>query len=116
MLLDEAVVYFQRVDVRLHQYWLQTVLRDSQDRGDISVGRHDDLVALVHQSHLHVSPVYQCQRVQPVADTYTVACANIFGIVLFKSSIRLALQIPTRADHLLYSLLYLVSILLIHPF
>ena len=75
------------------------VLRDGKDAGDISVGRHDDLIPYPHHTHLDVGSQNQRQRIEAVAASNAMLRADIRGISLLKRSRGLSLEIPPAVEH-----------------
>ena len=73
------VINLQRSGPRFHQYWHQPVLGDGQYGGDEGISRYDDLVAFMHQSHLDIGPINERKRVEPVAHSHTMVCADEGG-------------------------------------
>ena len=104
-LLDEGVVYLQRVDVRLYQDGSEPILRDGKNRSNVGIGRHDDLVAILQATHLLVGSQHQRQGVQSVGHTDAMPRTDIAGIVLLEAARGLAPQVPAGAQHLVGSML-----------
>ena len=92
--LDEGVVDLEGVDVGLYEDGLQATVGDGEDGGDVGVGWHDDLVTLLHDTHLDAGTEDEFQRIKAVAAADAVAGANILGVVLLKLSCSLATQVP----------------------
>ena len=99
---DEALVYLQGLVVGLHQYGLQSVLRDGEDGGHKGVGWHQYLVAVMQHAQFLVGTEDERQRIQPVAAADAMTCADKVGIVALEAFRGLPVQIPSAADHLLY--------------
>lgn len=51
-LFDKGIVNLESVDVGLNQNRSEAVFGDSENGGDIGIGRHQDFVALVQEPHL----------------------------------------------------------------
>ena len=115
MALYLLIIDGQRVGPWFHQHRHQPVLGDSEDRGDERVGRHDHLVALVHQAHLDIGAIDERERVETVAHTHTVARTDVRGIALFEAAHLVAQQIPARLSHAQQCLAYLVAMHAVHP-
>ena len=53
---NEAVIYLERVKTGFYKNGDKAVLSDGKDGGNKGIGRDDDLIAFVQQSHLDVGP------------------------------------------------------------
>ena len=104
-LLDKRVVDLQSIDGRLDKHRFQAILRDGKNRGDICVGRYDDLIALHHHAQLHIGPEDERQGIEAVATADAVARADILCIMLLKLPRGLSLEIPSALQHLVGSML-----------
>ena len=100
-------IQIQRVRARLHEDRLQPILRYRQDRSDISVGRHDDLITHLHHAHLNISTEDEGQGIQSIPHAYTLARTNVSGIVFLEVFHLIAEQVPSRIDHPSYRLVNL---------
>ena len=103
-LFNECIVNLQRIDIWLNKDRNQPVFRNSQNGSYIGVSRHDDLVAITQNTHFPIGTKDKRQCVKTVSHTNTMACANIVGIVLFKTTGSLSIQIPATAQHLVCSM------------
>ena len=103
-LFDEDIVYLERIDVRLYKHRLKAVLCNGEDGSDIGIGWHDDFVTLLHHAHLNISTENQCQGIEAIAATNTIAYTNIVSIGLLEATGIVALQIPTTLQHLIGSM------------
>ena len=108
-LLYQRVINLERLKARLYKDGLESVLRDRQDGGYESVGRHNDLIALSHPSHFHIGSKNEGERIQSVSHPDTMFRAYIAGIVLFKALRDLTSQIPASIYDTGRSLMYLVG-------
>ena len=113
-LFYQPFVNLKGIGIRLHEYRLEAVFGDREDARDIGVGRHDDLIALFHHTHIDIGAENQCQRIQTVGAADTVARTNIVGIVLFKAPRSLSTQIPPTVEHTADSVANLVIVASIH--
>ena len=98
-ILDEAVVNLQRFTSRFHQYRLQSASRNGNDGGDVCVGRHNHLVALLQSAHLYVGTHDERKRVQTVAASHAMTGACIVGIFLLEAFGGVSLQKPSAVRH-----------------
>jgi hypothetical protein len=103
-LLDESVVNLERSDVGLYKNGLETVLRNSEDAGNISIGRYDDFIPLVHDPELLIGSEYECQGIKAIATTYAVPGTDILCIVQLKAFGGLSFKIPSTLQHLIGSM------------
>ena len=92
--LDEGIVDLEGIDIGLYEDGLQATVGDGEDGGDVGVGGHDDLVTLLHDTHLDVGTEDEFQRIKAVAAADAVAGSDIVGIVLLKLPCSLATQVP----------------------
>ena len=93
-LLDERIIDLQGIYGGFDKYRSKAIFSNGKDGGDIGVGRHDDLVALLHHAHLLVGSQNQRQRIESVGTTHTMFSTYICRIVLFEPTGGLAFQIP----------------------
>ena len=98
-LLYQRIVDLQGFPRRLYENRLQAALGDGEDGGDICVGRHDDFITALHDSHLHVGSEYQGERIEPIATADAIAGADILGIMLLEPPRGLAFQIPAAIEN-----------------
>ena len=61
------------------------------------VGRHDDLVALVHHPQFDISTQDEPQRIEAIAAADAVARADIVGIILLEALHGFPLQIASAS-------------------
>ena len=108
-LLYQAVVYLKRVFSGFHKYGVQAVFGNSQDGSNIRVGRHNNLIALCHHTHLHISTQYQRERIKPIATAYTAICAYKVSVLLFKMLVFCALQVPSATYNACHRCLYFIG-------
>jgi hypothetical protein len=104
-LFYEAVVYLECVDGRLYEHRNKGVLGDGEDGGNVGVCGDDDLVAVLQPSQFLVSAEDECQGIETVGAAYAILRADIFGIVLLKSTRSLTTKVPTTAQYLVGSML-----------
>ena len=109
-LLYQGVVDLQCLGIGLHEDGFQAVVGDGKDAGDVGVGRYDDLVALVQNSHLDVGTEDEAQGIKAVAAADGMAAADIAGIGLFEAAGLLATEIPSRACGTQHGLLNLCPV------
>ena len=104
--LYKGVIDLQRMDAWLNQYGFEPVLRDRKDRRNVSIGRNDDLVAVLQPSQFFVSSEDERQGIEPVAAADAIRCTDILCVIGFKPPRRFALQIPATLNNLLHGGLY----------
>ena len=97
--LYQRIVNLQGIDGWLYQYGGESALCDGEDRCDIGVGRHDDLVALLYNAQFDVGTKDKRKRIETIGATYTILCANILSIVLFKLASGFTFQIPATIQY-----------------
>ena len=100
--LYQGIINLKRIHRGLNEYGYEPVLRNGKDRGDIGVGRHDDLITLMHHPHLDIGSKDQCQRIETVATTDTATSTDVFCILFFELPRGLTFQIPTGLNHTVY--------------
>ena len=110
MLFQQLLVNLQRVFVRFHQHWAQSVLGDGEDGGNERIGRHQHLVARLHPAHLYIGTIDQRERIESVADSNAMTCADKRRISRLERPRLLALQKPARVDHLPHCLVIFLSV------
>ena len=101
-MLDKAVVYLESVPSRLHKHRLEAVLGNGENGGNVGIGRHYNLVAILQHSHLLVGTKYEGKGIETVAASHAVAGAYIFGKLLAEIVVGGTLQIPAAIDHTCY--------------
>ena len=114
-LLYLAIVYLERLDVRLYQDGAQSVFGNGQNRGYVGIGRHDDLVALLHGTHFLIGSEDERQGIESVGTTHTMTSADVGSIVFLKLSGSLSLEIPAPTEHTTDGLPYLLLVKRIDP-
>src|SRR5574344_1557889 len=99
-----AVINFQRVNVRLHQYRCQPALCDGNNRGYIRIGRYDDLVALMESSQFHITAKNECEGIQSIAACYGISGADVrcISVTFFRDKYSIIMRIT-----LLYNRVYM---------
>lgn len=100
-LMEQTVVYLQSLPSRFYENGLQPAFGDGKNGGDISVGRYNDLVALMQSAQFHFASEHQLQSIQSVSARYAVLCADVLGVSLSKLLVGFALQIPSALHHLM---------------
>ena len=83
----------------LYQHGHQLVVGNGQDGGDIGVGRHDDLVAILHHAQFLIAAQDQLQGIQPISHRHAMLRADILGVVVLEGLVLMSLQEPSRLDH-----------------
>ena len=109
-LFDSIGIYLAGERIRLHQYRGETTFGDGEYGGYICIGGHYHLVARRYGPHLHVGTQNEAQGIQTVAATYGVVGGDIAGIFFLKLAGLLSEQIPSGADHTVYSLMDLFAV------
>ena len=97
--------------VGLYQDRLEPVFCHGEYRGDIGVGRHDYLVAVLHYAHLLVGTQNECKGVKSVAATYAVSCSDETGELFAERLVLCSLQIPSVVYNALHGFAYLAAVL-----
>ena len=110
MLFQQILINLQRVFVRFHQHWAQSVLRDGKDGGNERVGRHQHFVARLHLAHLDICTIDQRKRIEAVADSDAMTGAYKRRISRLERPCLLTLQKPARVDHLPHCLMIFLSV------
>ena len=82
---DAFRVEFQVIERRFHRHRHQSVICDSQESCDVSIGRHHDFVALGQSPQFFVSANNQTQRVESVSRADTFRRTYILCIMFFKA-------------------------------
>ena len=59
----------------------QMVVSDGKDGRDIGVGRNDDLIAVLHDTHFLIAPEDEPQRIQSIGYGNSMLRSDIMGIV-----------------------------------
>ena len=103
ILFDKRIVDLQGVDIWLYQYWNQTTIGDSKNCCYIGVGRNNYFVALFQFAKFCISTKHEAKGIKTIATRHTMACANIFCILLFERLYRCSLQIPSATNNVIYS-------------
>ena len=110
MLFQQLLVDLQRVFVRFHQHWAQSVLCDGEDGGNERIGRHQHLVARLHPTHLYIGTIDQRECVEAVADSDAMTGADKRRISRLERPCLLTLQKPARVDHLPHCLVIFLGV------
>ena len=84
-LFYECIIDLERIDIGFDKDRHKVIFRNREYAGNIRIGRHDNLVAILHGTQFLVCTQYQRQCIQSVATTNAVFSTNILGIVLFKT-------------------------------
>ena len=103
ILFDKRIVDLQGVDIWLYQYWNQTTIGDSKNCCYIGVGRDNYFVTLFQFAKFYISTKHEAKGIKTIAARHTMACANIFCILLFERLYRCSLQIPSATNNVIYS-------------
>ena len=103
ILFDKRIVDLQGVDIWLYQYWNQTTIGDSKNCCYIGVGRDNYFVTLFQFAKFYISTKHESKGIKTIATRHTMACANIFCILLFERLYRCSLQIPSATNNVIYS-------------
>ena len=94
-----CIVNLKRIEGRLHENGFQPTLSNSEDRGDVGIGRHDDLIPRLHHAHLDISAKNKGQGIETITATYAETGTDIIGIVLLKAARGLSFQIPSAVEY-----------------
>ena len=96
---DALIIYLQRVGLRLAKDGYQSIFRNRQDRGDIGIGRHNDLIARLHDAHLDIGTEDPDECIKAVGTTDGILGSDKRGVVGFKLFVLLALEVPSPIDN-----------------
>ena len=110
MLFQQLLVNLQRVFVRFHQHWAQSILGDGEDGGNERIGRHQHFVTRLHPAHLYIGTIDQCECIEAVADSDAMTGADKRRISRLERPRLLALQKPARVDHLPHCLMIFLGV------
>lgn len=102
--LDEGVIYLERMDVGLDEHGLQSALGDSEDTGNIGIGRYDDLIARDHHTQFNISTKNERQCIKSITTAYAIFRTNVLSVMRLKLFRGLALEIPAATQHLVGSM------------
>ena len=100
-LLNKVIVNLKGMDIRLYEYRYEPVLCDSKNTGNIGISRYDDLITLLHHTHLLIGAEDKCQRIKTITTAYAIFRTDIRGIVFLKALRYLTFEIPSALQHLI---------------
>ena len=103
-LLNKAIVYLESIPSRFYKHWLKTVFGNGKYGSHKGVGRHNNLVAFLHHSHLLVCTQDKGKGIKPIATAYAIACADILGKLMAEVVVGGTLQIPSTIDNICHGL------------
>ena len=107
--LDALWCHAQRPFVHVYEHRLESIFCYGENCGEKRVGWHYDLVSGLYAPEFDECTQSEGEGVEPVGDSYTVSGAYVSGIVVFKSSCRFALQIPSASDDIVHCLCQFVE-------
>ena len=107
--LNEVIINLQCIELRLHKNWLQAILRDGKDCGNISICGNNNLITRLHHAHFDVCAENPDESIQAIGTTNGVLCSYKLGVVCLKFLILLTLEIPASIYYTAYSLINLSS-------
>ena len=97
-LFDKGIVNLERIKRRLDEHGLEAVLRDGEDAGDIGIGGHDDLVALLHHTQLNITTKNQRQSIETIATANAILSTDIICVMGLELTRGLAFEIPAISN------------------
>ena len=103
----QRVVYLERFDPRFHEHRHKTVGGYCKNGSNVSIGRNNNLVTLIHHSKLYIGPKNECQSIETVGASYAMRRTDIVGIICLESRISVSLQIPSAVYDTTYSVINL---------
>ena len=97
--LHTGDVNLQILPCRFDKYWDKPIVRNGKDCGDISIGRHYNLIAFMKHSQLLISANNEAQSIKSACYADTMRSANILSISTFEGSNFFPLQKPTGVHY-----------------
>ena len=105
-LFYDAVIYLQCIEAGLNQHGNQPILGYCKNSGNICVGRHNNLVAGFHNTHLYICSENPDKSIKTVGTTYGVLCTDELRVIFLKRLVLNPLQIPAALHYTCNRLIY----------